>query len=90
MKINFTPDQRMLLERFARDMSPEATLIKAILKQSIKELGDINNIDPKGNMGLQALGHQLATQKLLEIFVEIFPDLGPVTTDTGKKISQYR
>lgn len=93
MKINLTPDQQNALQNFEQNHPAVATLVKAVLKHHISELCDVRNIDAKGNMGLQALASQKATEQLVSIFEIIFPDianevkLGPATAE---KKRQYR
>ena len=51
-------------------------VIEKILNESIADLKDITNIDPKGNMGLQTLARQEACKEVKAIKDLIFPALG--------------
>ena len=66
--------------------------LKELLLAAEAELRDVGNIDPKGNMGLQALAAQKAVETLQEIRSHVFPDTVRGTEKkTGEKaISQFR
>lgn len=68
-------------------------VIEKVFKEGITDLKDINNVDPKGNMGLQTLARQEAVKILVEIAEMIFPDQEKLKTSAGpqeKKISKWR
>lgn len=91
MKIILQPDESKALENFAASGHQAYPVMKKIFKYYMDDLESVLNIDPKGNMGLQALARQEAYNTLADIEVEIFPDSSPpVRREPGKKISQYR
>ena len=63
-----------------------------LFQKAEAELDSVKNIDPKGNMGLQALAAQRALDTVVEIRSYIFPDSVRVERVNGeeKKISQWR
>lgn len=73
-KIELPEIEKNTLAQFGRDGGQSAIVVKKVLQHAVDELLDIRSIDPKGNMGLQALAHQRAAEVLVEIFKEIFPD----------------
>lgn len=66
--------------------------LKELFQAAEAELRDVSNIDPKGNMGLQALAAQRAVETLLELRGHVFPDSVQTETVNGKetKISRWR
>lgn len=92
MKIILQPDESKALENFATSGHQAYPVLKRIFKHYMDDLESVLNIDPKGNMGLQALARQEAHKTLADISEEIFPDISPPRRkdEPGKKISQYR
>lgn len=89
-KINLEQEDSLILERFAKSNSSDVKVIKKIFDFYINDLRDVRNIDPKGNMGLQALGAQLALTNLDEIRDLIFGTPSSDTAEGKPTISQYR
>lgn len=90
-KNDLDENQIMLLAQFVKTGGAEVKLIHVILKKEIRELRDVLNIDPRGNMGLQALARQEAVKVLENVFDIIFPELlEKKFQDNSKKINPYR
>lgn len=64
--------------------------LKELFQVAEAELRDVSNIDPKGNMGLQALAAQRAVEALREIGGHVFPELKTARTGKEKKEEQPR
>lgn len=91
MKINLQIEEQNALAQFVGSGANYVRVIEKIFAEAINDLKDINNIDPKGNMGLQALARQEAVKTILEIKDAIFPDQAEkIPTARPTKISQYR
>lgn len=93
MKINLDQNEIDALEKFEGSGMNAVGVIKKILQYAIDDLGNIENIDPKGNMGLQTLANQNATKELKVIRDTIFPgvarqNLSP--KNAGKPKSEWR
>jgi hypothetical protein len=73
MKIELKIEEHNALEQFEQSGANYVRVIEKIFAGAINELKDINNIDPKGNMGLQALARQEAVKIMLEVKDMIFP-----------------
>lgn len=84
MKINLDPNEVNALEHFEGSGMPAVAVIKKILQFSITRLDSIENIDPKGNMGLQTLANQNAVKELKEIRDVIFPGIAPRPVKPGQ------
>jgi hypothetical protein len=91
MKIEFTAEQVDILERFAREKSTPALLIKEVLKAHLNDLINVMNVDKKGNVGLQTCARQEAAMTIQSILDNIFPDdeLRSIVKPNEKK-NQYR
>lgn len=92
-KINLTPEQVNALEQHSNSGANGVKIIKAILTFYIEDLINIDNIDPKGNMGLQTLARQEAKKTLVEVRDLIFPELSEdmkKATPGAEKMSQWR
>lgn len=89
---NFSQDEEATLTRFAESGSKELTLVKNILSYYIEDLGNIMNIDPKGNMGLQSLARQEAFGVVSSIAKLFTPDIieHMQKSETKKTISPWR
>ena len=94
MKINLDQNEVNALEQFEGSGMNAVPVIKKILEKSIDFLGDIANIDPKGNMGLQTLANQNAVKELKDIRDTIFPGVARVSkkqpAEPGAPKSQWR
>jgi hypothetical protein len=94
MKINLDQNETNALEQFEGSGMNAVAVIKKILDTAISFLGSIENIDPKGNMGLQTLANQNAVKEIKEIRDQIFSSVAvknnrPVSGEK-KPVSQYR
>jgi len=89
-KISLSPEQENVLSRFVTENVTEAPLIKGIIKHYMRELDSVQNIDPKGNMGLQALAAQRSVEILKEVFDIIFPEQVDQKKREPGKMSQWR
>lgn len=75
MKINIDQNESNALEAFASSGANYVKVIEKVFKFAIDDLKDITQIDPKGNMGLQALSRQEAVTHLIAIRDVIFPSV---------------
>ena len=73
MKIHLDQSESDALDGFNRSGANYVKVIEKIFKISLEDMKDINNIDPKSNMGLNALARQNAYLQLKEIKDLIFP-----------------
>lgn len=66
--------------------------LKELFRAAEAELRDVGNIDPKGNMGLQALAAQRAVENLLAVREHVFPESVKTEMVNGKehRKSQWR
>lgn len=80
VKPNFSENETALLERFKASGASDAELVKKIIVFYMDEMKDIMKIDPKGNMGLQALARQEAYKMLSAIAEIIYPDIVEYST----------
>lgn len=70
---------------------PWARVARKVLIEGVNDLMDVRNIDPKGNMGLQALANQRAAETLTELFEMLFPNIAEqVGPQASEKISPWR
>ena len=93
MKINLDRNEQDALAQFSSSGMNAVGVMKKIFKFYIEDLRNIENIDPKGNMGLQALSRQEAHRTVKEVEALIFPDTVQKNSEPlpgEKKISQYR
>lgn len=92
MKINLDESKSNAIAKLMAVGGAGVEALKELLLAAEAELRDVNNIDPKGNMGLQALAAQKAVETLQEIRSHVFPETvsknGGVVVE--KKISQFR
>ena len=77
-KIELEDDELAALEGLVRQGGTGIYAVKRIFAVAIENLGDIRNIDPKGNMGLQALAAQNACKMLEEVRDTIINARAPV------------
>lgn len=92
MKINLDEGKSNAIARLIAVGGAGVDALKELLISAEAELDSVSNIDPKGNMGLQALAAQKAVEILLEVRSHIFPEsvkLKKVGTEE-KKISAWR
>lgn len=91
MKINLDPEKSNAIAKLMGVGGAGVEALKELFIAAESELDSVRNIDPKGNMGLQALAAQKSVEVLLEIRSHIFPELrGPERKPTEKTISQFR
>ena len=95
MKINLDQNEIDALEKFETSGMNAVAVIKKILDTSISYMGSIENIDPKGNMGLQTLANQNAVKELKDIRDAIFQSMAkinrkPELGDKKEKKSDWR
>lgn len=92
MKINLDQEKSNAIAKLMAVGGAGVEALKELLLSAEAELRDVGNIDPKGNMGLQALAAQKAVETLQEIRSHVFPET--VNKATGvrveKPISQFR
>lgn len=74
-RINLDQGEETSLEQFVGSGANYVKVIEKIFTFYLEDLKNIQNIDPKGNMGLQTLARQEAFGNLEEIRNIIFPGL---------------
>lgn len=72
MKIILPEEETNALETMIRSGANGVKVLDRIFKESIEDLKNIKNIDPKSNMGLQTLARQLACEIVEDIQKLIF------------------
>lgn len=92
MKINLDENKSNAIAKLMAIGGAGVEALKSLLLSAEAELDSVRNIDPKGNMGLQALAAQRAMEILLEIRSHIFPDSVRIekSGSNEKKISEWR
>lgn len=91
MKIHLDEEKSNAIAKLMAVGGAGVEALKELLQAAEAELRDVSNIDPKGNMGLQALAAQRAVEALQELRGHIFP--GTNVTGSGerkKPVSQFR
>ena len=92
MKIDLDENKSNAIAKLMAVGGAGVEALKELLLAAEAELNSVSNIDPKGNMGLQALAAQKAVETLQEIRSHVFP--GTVeeksTGQRDQKISQFR
>lgn len=84
MKINLDQNESDALEQFEKSGANSVAVIRKIFEAGIDELKDVENIDPKGNMGLQSLARQEAVKIVRGLRDIIFPELAKKETKPGE------
>lgn len=97
MKINLDENDSGALANLEASGAKGVDVLKKVFQFYMEDLMSINNIDPKGNMGLQALARQEAYGTLCEIAEIVFPSQAlkirasmPGSGDGKKPISKWR
>lgn len=92
MKINLDEDKSNAIARLMQVGGAGVEALKELFQAAEAELNSVKNIDPKGNMGLQALASQKALETVVEIRANLFPDSVRIEKVNGeeKRISQWR
>lgn len=92
MKINLDPEKSNAIAKLMAVGGTGVEALKELLLSAEAELDSVSNIDPKGNMGLQALAAQKAVETLQEIRSHVFPETVRQVKGvrTEKPISQFR
>lgn len=92
MKINLDQEKSNAIAKLMAVGGAGVEALKELLLAAEAELDSVSNIDPKGNMGLQALAAQKAVETLQEIRSHVFPETmnKGVGARTEKPISQFR
>lgn len=93
MKINLDETKTRAVASLINVGGAGVEALKELFIAAEDELRDVCNIDPKGNMGLQALAAQKSVEILLEIRSHVFPDSVRTEKVAGggeKRISQWR
>lgn len=92
MKINLDQEKSNAIAKLMAVGGAGVEALKELLLAAEAELRDVGNIDPKGNMGLQALAAQKAVETLKEIRSHLFPDtIAKTEKKPGERqISQFR
>lgn len=75
MKINLSQEELSALTTLVASAPTGLTVLKKIFTFYTNDLGNIENIDPKGNVGLQTCSRQEAVKTIKEIAGIVFPDL---------------
>lgn len=79
------------LDQLWRSGMPGIDVTKRVITENLLDLIDVRNIDPKGNMGLQALARQEAAKKLQEIFEQLgWMKADELTKAKNRDISDWR
>jgi hypothetical protein len=73
-KIQIDPAEQATLDSLLGSGAPGLALMRRIFDHYVDDLGDVRNIDPKGNVGLQTVARQEALNILEEIRGTIFTD----------------
>lgn len=94
MKINLEEKELNALVTMVNSAPAGLPVLKKIFEFYIDDLGNIENIDPKGNVGLQTCARQEAVKTLKEIRGIIFPEFAQlrnrvVVPGQEKKKSQW-
>ncbi len=92
MKIILDENEVNVLESLQRSNMPGFEVVKKIFKLNMEDLESIENIDPKGNVGLQTCSRQEALKTLKEIYEKVFGTQPRVSSPTGekKKVGPYQ
>lgn len=92
MKINLDEQKDNAIAKLVGNGGAGVEALKELFQAAEAGLRDVSNIDPKGNMGLQALAAQRAVETLLEVREHVFPDSVRTEKVDGrdKRISQWR
>ncbi len=83
MKIQLDENKSNAIEKLMGVGGAGVEALKELFERAEAELGDVRNIDPKGNMGLQTLAAQKAIETVDELKKHIFPE--SMDLNTGKK-----
>lgn len=94
MKIPLEESELKALEQFVGSGANYVKVIAKIFNVAIEDLKNIENVDPKGNMGLQTLSRQDALKTVREVRDTIFPalaeDKAASQGQSAQKKSQWR
>jgi len=92
MKIELDENKANALAKLMAVGGAGVEALKELFQAAEAELNSVKNIDPKGNMGLQALAAQRALEAVLEVRENVFPESVRTETVDGKerKVSQWR
>lgn len=92
-KINLDQGEDTALEQFVGSGANYVKVIKKIFDFYLDDMKNIENIDPKGNVGLQTTSRQQAFTQLKNIRDTIFPEFSektPATPGGKPEISKWR
>ena len=90
MKINLEEGKSNAIAKLMGVGGTGVEALRELFASAIAELSDVRNIDPKGNMGLQALASQKAVEALQEVQGHIFPETQAARGKGGTEKEQPR
>lgn len=93
MKIDLGPEKTNAIAKLMAVGGAGVEALRELFQAAEAELRDVGNIDPKGNMGLQALAAQRALEAVQSIQEHVFPDTAARTGGVKVEkapVSQYR
>jgi len=92
MKIDLDENKSNAIAKLMAVGGAGVEALKELFQAAEAELNSVKNIDPKGNMGLQALAAQRALEAVLEVRENVFPDSVRTEMVNGqeRKVSQWR
>lgn len=92
MKIILEENEENVLASLQNSAMPGFKVVEKIFKLNMEDLESIENIDPKGNMGLQTLARQEALKTLKDIYQKVFGSTVKTVGVSGekKKIGPYQ
>lgn len=92
MKIDLDIEKQNAIAKLMAVGGAGVEALKELFQAAEAGLRDVGNIDPKGNMGLQALAAQRALESLQAVKEHVFPETAARTGVRTEKapVGQYR